>query len=175
MHRLFSCDVISSQFLATAMLVSFLHGKESVQLNQVWFVVVVSFFFSLFICACLIVCSAFVRSFVRLFVSPFFPYYYHTLKSCLQTLYPGTVKRHNPIIGSKHTTWCQRDDDLFGSKMPRGGYFHQNHTWMCLPDLENLTFSIPIFCPISHPSVYHFRKKSTQFWSNWVLFIMICP
>ena len=23
-----------------------------------------------------------------------------------------------------------------------GGYFHQNRTWMCLPDLENLTISI---------------------------------
>ena len=33
--------------------------------------------------------------------------------------------------------------------------------------LKNLTFSIPIFCPISHPSIYHFRK-STQFWPNWV-------
>ena len=30
---------------------------------------------------------------------------------------------------------------------------------------KNLTFSIPIFCVISHPSVYHFRKKSTQFWT----------
>ena len=28
---------------------------------------------------------------------------------------------------------------------------------------------------ISHPSVYHFRKKSTQFGSNWVLFTIICP
>ena len=34
-----------------------------------------------------------------------------------------------------------------------GGYFHQNRTWMCLMDLENLTFSIPIFCLISHPSL----------------------
>ena len=33
---------------------------------------------------------------------------------------------------------------------------------MDVPDLENLTFSIPIF-RISHPSVYHFRKKSTNF------------
>ena len=44
-----------------------------------------------------------------------------------------------------------------------GGYFHKNCTWMCLPDVENLTFSIPFFCWISHPSVYRFRKKSTQF------------
>ena len=58
---------------------------------------------------------------------------------------------------------------------PGGGFFHQNRTWMCLPDLENLTISIPIFCQISHPSVYHFRKKSTQFGSNWVLFTIICP
>ena len=59
--------------------------------------------------------------------------------------------------------------------MNPGGFFHQNRTWMCLPDLENLTISIPIFCQISHPSVYHFRKKSTQFGSNWVLFTIICP
>ena len=51
-----------------------------------------------------------------------------------------------------------------------GGYFHQNRMWMCLPDLEKLTFSIPIFCLISHPSVYHFQKKSTQFWPNWMFF-----
>ena len=50
-----------------------------------------------------------------------------------------------------------------------GGYFHQNRTWMCLPDVKNLTFSIPIFCLISHPSVYHFCKKRTQFGPNWVL------
>ena len=58
---------------------------------------------------------------------------------------------------------------------PPGGFSHQNRTWMCLPDLENLTISIPIFCQISHPSVYHFWKKSTQFGSNWVLFTIICP
>ena len=26
-----------------------------------------------------------------------------------------------------------------------GGYFRQNSAWMCLPNLENLTLSIPIF------------------------------
>ena len=57
----------------------------------------------------------------------------------------------------------------------RGGYFHQNRTWMCLPDFENLTFSTPIFCVISHQSVYHFWKKSTQFWPIWVLLTIICP
>ena len=41
--------------------------------------------------------------------------------------------------------------------LPRGGYFHQNRTWMCLPNLENLTFSIPIFRPITHPLVYQFQ------------------
>ena len=35
-----------------------------------------------------------------------------------------------------------------------GGFFHQNRTWMCLPEL---TFSIPIFRPITHPSVYSLR------------------
>ena len=41
-------------------------------------------------------------------------------------------------------------------KNTQWGYFCHNHTWMCLPDLENLTFSIPIFWPISHPSIYQF-------------------
>ena len=45
---------------------------------------------------------------------------------------------------------------------------------MCLPNLENLTFSIPIFRSITHPIVYHFQKKSTQFCQNWVLFTIIC-
>ena len=32
------------------------------------------------------------------------------------------------------------------------------------------------FCPISHPAVYHFWKKSIQlFWPNWVIFTRICP
>ena len=54
------------------------------------------------------------------------------------------------------------------------GYFHQNCMWMCLPHLENLTFSIPIFRTITHLSVYHIRRKSTQVCSNWVLFTTIC-
>ena len=51
-----------------------------------------------------------------------------------------------------------------GTPCPGGGFFHQNRMWMCLPDLENLTISIPIFCQISHPSVYHFRKKEHPIW-----------
>ena len=39
-----------------------------------------------------------------------------------------------------------------------GGYFQWNHAWMCLLDLENPTFSIPICCQICHPSVYHFWR-----------------
>ena len=35
----------------------------------------------------------------------------------------------------------------------RRGYFCQNCLWMWLPDPENLTFSISIFCTITHPSV----------------------
>ena len=45
------------------------------------------------------------------------------------------------------------------------GYVCQNCMWMCLLHLEKLTFSIPTFSTITHPSVYHFRKKSTQFCS----------
>ena len=44
---------------------------------------------------------------------------------------------------------------------------------MCLPDLENLTISIPIFCQIFHPSVYHFRKKSTQFGEKHPIWIKL--
>ena len=33
----------------------------------------------------------------------------------------------------------------FVKAIARGGYSHQNRTWMCLPDLKYLTFSIPIF------------------------------
>ena len=32
------------------------------------------------------------------------------------SLYAGTVKRHNLIIGSKHTTLSQWDDDLFRTR-----------------------------------------------------------
>ena len=56
----------------------------------------------------------------------------------------------------------------------RGCYFCLNHTWMCLPNLKNLTFSIPIFRPITHPSVYLFRQKRTKFCPNWVFFTIIC-
>ena len=40
-----------------------------------------------------------------------------------------------------------------------GGYFHQNRTWSCLPDLENLTFSIPIFLPNFSPISIPFSKE----------------
>ena len=56
-----------------------------------------------------------------------------------------------------------------------GVYFHKICTWMFLPDFENWTFSRPTDfshnCPST--SVYHFRKKSTQFGSNWMLFSII--
>ena len=61
------------------------------------------------------------------------------------------------------------------SGLPPGGLLSPK-SYMDVPvDLENLTFSIPIFCLIYHPSVYHFRKKSTQFCPNWMLFTIICP
>ena len=84
-----------------------------------------------------------------------------------------TTKRHG--WNTRDTLW-RRIPSQSGIKFAatrqesRGGYFHQNHTWMCLPNLQNLTLSIPMFCLISHPSVYHFWKKSTQFWPNWVHF-----
>ena len=42
--------------------------------------------------------------------------------------YAGAVKRHNPIIGYKHTTLSQWDDDLFWSKM----YVLHNRMTYCL-------------------------------------------
>ena len=83
-------------------------------------------------------------------------------------------KRDKNLIGSfcvsSHKNDFQWNSSIhnFGN-WRRGGGSHQNRTWMWLPDLENLTFSIPIFCPISHPLVYHFWKKSPQLWPNWVL------
>ena len=42
-----------------------------------------------------------------------------------------------------------------------GGFFHQNRTWMCLPDLENLyTNFLPNFPPISIP----FSKEKHPIW-----------
>ena len=42
----------------------------------------------------------------------------------LHFVYAGTMKRHNPIIVSKHTMLGQWDDNLFGSKK------HVLHNWM---------------------------------------------
>ena len=50
-------------------------------------------------------------------------------------------------------------------------YFPQNCTRTYLPDLENFTFPILIIYAITHPSVHHFSKKSTQFCSNWLCVI----
>ena len=51
-----------------------------------------------------------------------------------------------------------------GPKFRGGGYFHQNRTWMCLPDLENLTISIPNFCLISYTHQYTiFERKAPNF------------
>ena len=83
----------------------------------------------------------------------------------IQTLYKLV---YLVVCATKKSKWLTK-------KKPGEGYFHQNRTWMCLPNVKNLTFSIPIFCLISHPSINHFWKKSTQFWPNWVLFTIICP
>ena len=44
-----------------------------------------------------------------------------------------------------------------------GGVFETFYTWMCLPDFKKLTFSIPIFINIYHPSVYQFCQKTPNF------------
>ena len=47
---------------------------------------------------------------------------------------------------------------------PGGGFSHQNRTWMCLPDLENLTISIPIFCQNFPPISIPFSEKKHPIW-----------
>ena len=56
-----------------------------------------------------------------------------------------------------------------------GGYFHQNHTWMCLPDLENLTISIPIFCLICPPISIPFSKEKHPILTKLGAFYNIWP
>ena len=48
-------------------------------------------------------------------------------------------------------------------KTQGGGYSHQNRTWMCLPDLKNLTFFIPFFFLLTFPTHQYtiFEKKNT--------------
>ena len=43
------------------------------------------------------------------------------------------------------------------------GHFHPNYRWMCLLDLKNLTFPIPNFCTITHPSYTIFERKAPNF------------
>ena len=45
----------------------------------------------------------------------------------------------------------------------------------CACRTSKIWLSLYQFYLISHPSVYHFGKKSTQFWPNWVLFTIMCP
>ena len=70
--------------------------------------------------------------------------------ACFINYYSCWQHNLNRIMGRALLALCE--------KTP-GGYFRQNCTWMCLPDLDNLTLSIQIFRPISHPSVYHFQTK----------------
>ena len=71
------------------------------------------------------------------------------------TLATATVSWSNCAV-----TW--ESIPLYGSscwstyRARKRSYFCQNRTWMCLPILEKLTFSTPIICPITHPSVYCF-------------------
>ena len=69
----------------------------------------------------------------------------------------------------------QSSVNIASCRLKNKEYFHQNCTWMCLPDLENLTISIQIFCLISRSSIYHFQKKSTKFRPNWVLITVFGP
>ena len=55
-----------------------------------------------------------------------------------------------------------------------GVFFKNFSTWMWLPNNEILTFTIPIFVTTYHPSVYQFHTRNTQFFSSWVLFMMVC-
>ena len=58
-------------------------------------------------------------------------------------------------------------------KCSPGGFFHQNHMWIILPSLENLTFSIPIFRPIP---TYHYTIliEKYQIFPNLLRFAVPC-
>ena len=48
--------------------------------------------------------------------------------------------------------------------IPGGGFFHQNRTWMCLPDLENLTISIyQFFAKFPTHQYTIFERKTPNF------------
>ena len=72
--------------------------------------------------------------------------------------HPHVVKLCAPlqILSAMFSAFAHGGNDVRWVIKARGLYFQQNHMWMCLPYLKNLTLSIPIFCPSSHPSVYHF-------------------
>ena len=75
--------------------------------------------------------------------------------------------RHNKTFwyqfcNSKHFLKAENSEDsLASSCVEPGGGVHQNRTWMCLPDLENLyTNFLPNFPPISIP----FSKEKHPIW-----------
>ena len=53
------------------------------------------------------------------------------------------------------------------------GYSRQNCTWMCLLNLNNLTFSIPFFSPNYPPISIPFPIEKHTILQNWVLFNII--
>ena len=62
------------------------------------------------------------------------------------------------ILGNVYLTRCGITSLIyFGSSR---GYFYQNCTGTCLPNLENLTFSLPLFYPIH--SIFQLRLL--RFW-----------
>ena len=72
---------------------------------------------------------------------------------------------------------------LFAEQLPRArkGYFRQNRSWMCLPQLKN-DFLYTNFSPsiqYTHPSVYHFRNRMKKALGRHVaekgtLFLCMC-
>ena len=52
---------------------------------------------------------------------------------------------------------CQTQNDV-----GKASYFHQNRTWMCLPNLKNLTFSTSTFCTMTHHQHTIFNRKSSN-------------
>ena len=69
-------------------------------------------------------------------------------KCDINNQYPGTVKRHNPIIGSKHTVLSQWDDGLFVSKIH---VLHKRVTSLLYQRIDkgklllHLIFTIPLW------------------------------
>ena len=108
---------------------------------------------------------------------------YNQVKSCTKYGRPDHYETYSvsSLKKSKHSQhyfigqWCARS--TYGFKLQEGRHatttiYYGNRsiqipegvlshcTWMCLPNIKNGNFSIPIFRTISDPLLYNFLKKN---------------